>query len=132
VLNPIDHLNWSPVPKWFVTRLGSKDKYRKAMQFKKDQITCSKYQLTILDSIVLNTTEASLHNHFTIPALFDSKKNHYRQKNLHTTLTDAKKNSETPSGESITIFVNLELFRHFETVTKIRTWIESHKYWRML
>ena len=34
--------------------------------------------------------------------------------------------------ELITIFVNLGLFWHFETVTNIRTWIESHKYWRML
>ena len=32
----------------------------------------------------------------------------------------------------ITIFVNLGLFRHFETVSTIRTWIKSHKYWRML
>jgi hypothetical protein len=32
----------------------------------------------------------------------------------------------------IIIFVNLGLFRHFETVTNIRTWIKSHKYWRML
>ena len=32
----------------------------------------------------------------------------------------------------ITIFVNLGLFRHFETVTNIRTWIKSHKFWRML
>ena len=32
----------------------------------------------------------------------------------------------------ITIFVNLGLFPHFETVTIIRTWIKSHKYWRML
>ena len=32
----------------------------------------------------------------------------------------------------ITIFVNLGLFRHFETVTNIRTWIKSHWYWRML
>ena len=30
------------------------------------------------------------------------------------------------------IFVNLGLFRHFETVTNIRTWIKSHRYWRML
>ena len=33
---------------------------------------------------------------------------------------------------SITIFVNLGLFRHFETITNIRTWIKSHTYWRML
>jgi hypothetical protein len=32
----------------------------------------------------------------------------------------------------ITIFVNLGLFRHFETVTNIRTWIKSHRDWRML
>jgi hypothetical protein len=32
----------------------------------------------------------------------------------------------------ITIFVNLGLFQHFETVTNIRTWIKSHRYWRML
>ena len=32
----------------------------------------------------------------------------------------------------ITIFVNLGVFRHFETVTNIRTWIKSHIYWRML
>ena len=32
----------------------------------------------------------------------------------------------------ITIFVILGLFRHFETVTNIRTWIRSHIYWRML
>ena len=31
-----------------------------------------------------------------------------------------------------TIFVNLGLFRHFEAVTNIRTWIKSHRYWRML
>jgi hypothetical protein len=31
-----------------------------------------------------------------------------------------------------TIFVNLGVFRHFETVTNIRTWIKSHRYWRML
>ena len=30
---------------------------------------------------------------------------------------------------TITIFVNLGLFRHFETVTNIRTWIKSHMYW---
>jgi hypothetical protein len=34
--------------------------------------------------------------------------------------------------DSITIFVNLGFFWHFETVTNIRTWIISHKYWRML
>ena len=33
---------------------------------------------------------------------------------------------------NITIFVNLRLFRHFETVINIRTWIKSHRYWRML
>ena len=33
---------------------------------------------------------------------------------------------------TITIFVNLGLFRHFETVTTIRTWIILHRYWRML
>ena len=32
----------------------------------------------------------------------------------------------------ITIFVNLGLFRHFETITNIRTWIKSHRYWKML
>ena len=32
----------------------------------------------------------------------------------------------------ITIFVNLGLFWHFEIVTNIRTWIKSHRYWRML
>ena len=32
----------------------------------------------------------------------------------------------------ITMFINLRLFRHFETFTNIRTWIKSHKYWRML
>ena len=32
----------------------------------------------------------------------------------------------------ITTFVNLGLFRHFETVTNIRTWIKPHIYWRML
>ena len=32
----------------------------------------------------------------------------------------------------IIIFVNLRFFRHFETVTNIRTWINSHRYWRML
>ena len=32
----------------------------------------------------------------------------------------------------ITIFVNLGLFQHFETITNIRTWIKSHRYWRML
>ena len=31
-----------------------------------------------------------------------------------------------------TIFVNLGLFRHFEIVTNMRTWIKSHIYWRML
>ena len=34
--------------------------------------------------------------------------------------------------QQITIFVNLGLFQHFETVTNIRTWIKSHRYWRML
>jgi hypothetical protein len=34
--------------------------------------------------------------------------------------------------DRITILVNLGLFRHFETVTNIRTWIRSHRYWRML
>jgi hypothetical protein len=34
--------------------------------------------------------------------------------------------------ERITIFINLGLFWHFETVTNIRTWIKSHRYWRML
>jgi hypothetical protein len=28
--------------------------------------------------------------------------------------------------------VNLGLFWHFETITNIRTWIKSHRYWRML
>ena len=32
----------------------------------------------------------------------------------------------------ITIFVNLGLFQHFETVTNIRTWIKSQRYWGML
>ena len=32
----------------------------------------------------------------------------------------------------MTIFVNVGLFWHFETVTNIRTWIKSHRYWRML
>ena len=32
----------------------------------------------------------------------------------------------------ITIFVNLGFFQHFETVTNIRTWLKSHRYWRML
>ena len=32
----------------------------------------------------------------------------------------------------ITMFVNVEFFRHFETVTNIRTWTKSHRYWRML
>jgi hypothetical protein len=35
-------------------------------------------------------------------------------------------------GQKIAIFVNLGLFRHFEIVTNIRTWIKSHVYWRML
>jgi hypothetical protein len=30
----------------------------------------------------------------------------------------------------IIIFVNLGLFRHFEIITNIRTWIKSHRYWR--
>ena len=33
---------------------------------------------------------------------------------------------------NISIFVNLGLFWHLETVTNIRTWIKSHIYWRML
>ena len=33
---------------------------------------------------------------------------------------------------SMNIFVILGLFRHFETVTNIRTWIKSHRFWRML
>ena len=33
---------------------------------------------------------------------------------------------------TITIFVNLGFFQHFETITNIRTWIKSHRYWRML
>ena len=33
---------------------------------------------------------------------------------------------------NIIIFVNLGPFRHFETVTNIRTWIKSHMFWRML
>ena len=36
------------------------------------------------------------------------------------------------NSPSITIFVNLGHFRHFETVTTIRTWIKSHRYWRIL
>ena len=36
------------------------------------------------------------------------------------------------SFDKITIFVNLVFFRHFETITNIRTWIKSHIYWRML
>ena len=32
----------------------------------------------------------------------------------------------------ITIFINLGLFWHFEIAINIRTWIKSHKYWRML
>ena len=39
---------------------------------------------------------------------------------------------EAQEIEVITIFVTLGLFRHFETVKNIRTWIKSHKYWRML
>ena len=35
-------------------------------------------------------------------------------------------------GPFITVFVNLGFFRHFETITNIRTWIKSHGYWRML
>jgi hypothetical protein len=30
------------------------------------------------------------------------------------------------------MFVNLGLSRHFETVTNIRTWTKSQRYWRML
>ena len=37
-----------------------------------------------------------------------------------------------PEKTHITIFVNLGFSWHFETVTNIRTWIKSHKYWRML
>ena len=38
-----------------------------------------------------------------------------------------------PRGAHITIFVNLGVFWHSETVTNIRTsWIKSHRYWRML
>ena len=40
--------------------------------------------------------------------------------------------SRLGSQQYITIFVNLGLFRHFETVSNIRTWIISHRYWRML
>ena len=36
------------------------------------------------------------------------------------------------SNFCITIFVNLELFWHFETVTNIRTCIKSHINWTML
>ena len=32
----------------------------------------------------------------------------------------------------ITIFVNSGMFWHFETVTNTRTWIKSHRYWRMV
>ena len=32
----------------------------------------------------------------------------------------------------IIIFANLGLFRHFETIIHIRTWIKSHIFWRML
>ncbi len=32
----------------------------------------------------------------------------------------------------ITIFVKLGLFGQFEIVANIRTWINPHKYWRML
>ena len=32
---------------------------------------------------------------------------------------------KAPPFMQITIFVNLGLFRHFETVTNIRTWIKS-------
>ena len=32
----------------------------------------------------------------------------------------------------ITILIRLGLFRHFETFRNIRTWIKSHRYWRML
>ena len=38
----------------------------------------------------------------------------------------------SPDKIWITIFVNLGPFRHFETVTNIRTWIKSHRFWRML
>ena len=33
---------------------------------------------------------------------------------------------------SLYSLINLGFFRHFETVTNIRTWIKSHKYWRLL
>ena len=33
---------------------------------------------------------------------------------------------------SITMFVNLGFFWHFETITNIRTWIKSHRYWSIL
>ena len=36
------------------------------------------------------------------------------------------------SYHMITIFLNLGFFRHFETITSIRTWIKSHRFWRML
>ena len=32
----------------------------------------------------------------------------------------------------ITIFVNLGFSRYIETIANIRTWIKSHRYWRML
>ena len=32
----------------------------------------------------------------------------------------------------ISIFVDLGFFLHFETVTNIKTWIKSQRYWRML
>jgi hypothetical protein len=35
---------------------------------------------------------------------------------------------ETNTNILHTIFVNLGLFQHFETVTNIRTWIKSHRY----
>jgi hypothetical protein len=49
-----------------------------------------------------------------------------------STVADAFEKTALTIIVSITIFVNLGFVRHFETVTNIRTWIKSHRYWRML
>ena len=43
-----------------------------------------------------------------------------------------QKSTRKSTKINITIFVNLEIFRHFEIVTNMRTWIQLHKYWRLL
>ena len=60
-----------------------------------------------------------------------SKQTQFRSRGLLVTISPPNQQQQQQQ-QHCTIFVNLGLFRHFETVTNIRTWRKSHRYWRML